>query len=118
MEGSTAKRATVGFILSLIGGIFILINGVVWFALSDLFESWGLGGMFGFGLAMDVLGGVMIVFAIIVFIGAYLIYLPGNEMIGGILVLIFSIISFIGFGGFIIGAILGIIGGALGLAKK
>jgi len=33
-------------------------------------------------------------------------------------VLIFSIISFFVGGGFIIGSILGIIGGALGLAKK
>jgi hypothetical protein len=39
-------------------------------------------------------------------------------VIGGILVLIFSILSIIIGGGFIIGLILGIIGGALGLAKK
>jgi hypothetical protein len=57
-------------------------------------------------------------FAIIIFIGAYLIYMPGRETLGGILVLIFSIVSFIGGGGFFIGAILGIVGGALGLAKK
>jgi len=118
LEGSTAKRATVGFILSLIGGIFILLNGLVWFAMSDFFNSLGLGGMFGFGLALDVLGGILVVFAIIIFIGAYLIYMPGNEMIGGILVLIFSIISFIGGGGFVIGAILGLVGGILGLLKK
>jgi len=119
LEGSTgAKRATVGFVLSLIGGIFILINGIAWFALSNLFDQLGLGGLFGFGLALDVLGGVMVVFAILVFIGAWLIYTPGKEMIGGILALIFSIISFIGGGGFVLGAILGLIGGILGLLKK
>jgi len=118
LEGSAPKRATAGFALSLVAGIFVLINGFAWIALSSFFDSLGLGGLFGFGLALDMLGTLIIVFAIIIFIGAFLIYRPGNEMIGGILVLIFSIISFIGFGGFIIGAILGIIGGALGLAKK
>jgi len=117
MEGST-KRATAGFIISLIAGIFVLINGIAWFMLSDLFETLGLGGMFGFGLVLETLGIITIVFAIILFIGAILIYMPGKELIGGILVLVFSIISFFTGGGFIIGAILGIIGGALGLAKK
>ncbi|MEM2102496.1 MAG: hypothetical protein QXM22_03170 [Candidatus Bathyarchaeia archaeon] len=120
MEGSTgAKRATVGFVLSLIGGIFILINGIAWFALSSIFDQLGLGSMLNFvGLTLDILGGVMVVFAILVFIGAWLIYTPGKEMIGGILALIFSIISFIGGGGFALGAILGLIGGILGLLKK
>jgi hypothetical protein len=118
LEGSAPKRATAGFALSLVAGIFVLINGLAWFALSSFFDSLGLGGLFGFGLALDMLGIITIVFAIIIFIGGYLIYMPGKEMIGGILVLIFSIISFMGGGGFIIGAILGIIGGALGLAKK
>jgi hypothetical protein len=121
LEGSAsapAKRATAGFALSLIAGIFVLINGLAWIALSSLFDSLGLGGMFGFGLALDMLGILLIMFAIIIFIGAYLIYMPGRETLGGILVLIFSIVSFIGGGGFFIGAILGIVGGALGLAKK
>jgi hypothetical protein len=44
--------------------------------------------------------------------------MPGKEIIGGIIVLIFSIISIVALGGFIIGMILGIIGGILGLLKK
>ena len=44
--------------------------------------------------------------------------MPGKEVIGGILVIIFSILSIVIGGGFIIGLILGIIGGILGLAKK
>lgn len=120
MEGSTgAKRATIGFALSLIGGILILINGVALFAMSSILDQLGLGDMLSLvGLSLDYLGGVMIVFAIIVFIGAWLIYTPGKEMIGGILALIFSVISFIGGGGFALGAILGLIGGILGLLKK
>jgi len=45
--------------------------------------------------------------------------MPGKEVIGGILVLVFSVISlFFTLGGLIIGLILGIVGGALGIAKK
>lgn len=59
-----------------------------------------------------------IIFAILVIIGAILIYMPGRETIGGIIVLGFSILSIFVGGGFIIGMILDIIGGALGLMKK
>jgi hypothetical protein len=58
------------------------------------------------------------ILAIIVIIGAILIYIPGKETIGGILVIIVSLISIVIGGGFIIGLILGIIGGILGLYKK
>lgn len=116
MEGSAAapaKRATAGFALSLVAGILIILDGIVLLAASSIVSSLNIA-----GLALGVLGGIAIIFAIIVFIGAWLIYTPGREMIGGILVLIFSIISIITGGGFFIGLILGIIGGALGLAKK
>jgi len=61
---------------------------------------------------------VGVIFAVLVLIGAILIYIPGKEVVGGILVIIFSLLSVITGGGFLIGLILGIIGGALGLAKK
>ncbi len=71
------------------------------------------------GYALATLGVVGLVLAILVIIGSILIYMPGKEVIGGILVLVFSIISlFFTAGGLFIGLILGIIGGALGLAKK
>jgi hypothetical protein len=43
---------------------------------------------------------------------------PQEHTAWGIIVLIFSIVSFIGMGGFLIGAILGIAGGALALSLK
>jgi hypothetical protein len=46
------------------------------------------------------------------------IYIPGKETFGGILAILFSLFSIIIGGGFIIGLILGIMGGILGLAKK
>jgi len=114
-EVTEVKKATAGFIISLIAGILILINALVFVALASFFEDLGLG--FATGI-MAGFGAMGLIFAVLVIIGAILIYMPGKEVIGGILVLIFSILSiFIG-GGFIIGLILGIIGGALGIAKK
>ena len=114
-EVKEVKKATAGFIISLIAGVLILINALVFVALASFFEDLGL--EFATGI-MAGFGAIGLIFAVLVIIGAILIYMPGKEVIGGILVLIFSILSiFIG-GGFIIGLILGIIGGALGIAKK
>jgi hypothetical protein len=51
-------------------------------------------------------------------VGAVLIYMPGKEVVGGIIVLIFSLLSIIVGGGFYLGLVLGIIGGILGILKK
>ena len=115
----TVKKATVGFIISLIAGILILINSLLFVAVAGMIES--IPGMDLIPGITEMIAGfaaVGLIFAIIVIIGAILIYMPGKEIIGGILVLIFSILSiFIG-GGFLIGLILGIIGGILGILKK
>ena len=123
---TSPKRATIGFALSLVAGIFILLNGLAFIALQSLLNS--LIDIVpipvaipGIGIAEAVfatIGAIGVVFAIIVFVGAFLIYMPGKEVIGGIIVLIFSILSIVAMGGFFIGIILGIIGGALGIAKK
>jgi hypothetical protein len=120
------KRATIGFALSLIAAILILLNGIAFIALQSVLNS--LIEFIpmpvtipGIGFAQSVfatIGAIGVVFAILVLIGAFLIYMPGKEVIGGIIVLIFSILSIVTMGGFFIGMILGIIGGALGIAKK
>jgi hypothetical protein len=120
---TVVKKATAGFIISLIAGIIILINALFIFALSSfvgsIIGSAGISGVTDVVAAGVVLyGAIGLLFAIIVIVGAIMIYMPGRETIGGILVLIFSILSIIIGGGFFIGLILGIIGGALGLAKK
>jgi hypothetical protein len=109
------KRATAGFAISLIAGILVLLDGIALIAVSGYVSS--LTG-YDLGSAIGAIGGLGIVFALIILFGAWLIYTPGKETLGGILVLIFSIISIFTGGGFFIGLVLGIIGGALGLAKK
>ncbi len=118
MTTNETKKATSGFIVSLIGGILILINAVAFVGLAEFVES--LGGVLPF-IVEDIfliLAAVGSILAILVIIGAILIYMPGKETIGSILVIIFSIISIVIGGGFLIGLILGIIGGILGLYKK
>lgn len=124
-EAVEVKRATAGFIVSLIGGIIDAIVAVLIIAAASWMAEVGEsmpGYRFGAGLATAVLatwGAIGLILAILVIIGAVLIYMPGKEVISGILVLVFSIISlFFTAGGFFIGLILGIIGGALGIAKK
>ncbi|MFX0202705.1 MAG: DUF6114 domain-containing protein, partial [Candidatus Hodarchaeota archaeon] len=56
---------------------------------------------------------------VIVLLSAVMLYRnPMSKTTWGVLILIFSILSVVGGGGFLVGMILGIIGGALGLAWK
>src|SRR4030066_1395658 len=118
------------FVLSLIGGILILVNGVMSFLMltyygADLGGMWGMmggyQGMMGslgfpFGSFMGLML-VALVCGIIVIIGALMLNSrPAERRSWGVIILIFSIVSFLGMGGFYIGAILGVAGGALALS--
>jgi len=43
---------------------------------------------------------------------------PSQRKTWGVLILVFSILSFLGFGGFIVGAVLGTVGGIMTLTWK
>ena len=113
--GSTSS---VPFILSLVGGILILISGIILAAFGSLLAS--ISAMVPGAEAITGLAGMMyipLVLGIIVLVGAILMRNPGKKRMASILVLICSIVSLVTIlgSGFFIGAILGIIGGALGL---
>jgi len=119
------------FLLSLIGGVLILIGG---FVVCGLALMWSLGMPFmgsmmehmtgymmeGFGLLgwLSCAAGLIgIVSGIIVLYGAFTLRSsPKERTTWGALILAFSLISLLGSGGFLIGAILGILGGILALA--
>ena len=112
-------KAVVGFALSLVSGILVLIQGIMRFIRGKFLEI-GIDFIrrrILAGVAFQVVGVIAVVFAILIIIGAFLIYSPGNEMTGGIIVLVFAVLSIITGGGFLAGFILGIIGGILGLLK-
>ncbi len=109
----SADRPTAAFVLSLIGGIFILMVGI-------------LLGIIGFTLTIFVagVGGILgifgLVWGIIVILGSVMMYRnPEQHTLWGIIVLVFSIVSWFGaLGGLFIGFLLGLIGGILGIAWK
>ena len=126
----------VPFVLSLIGGLIVLIFSLVnsvWFGSAAPY--WGgfggwMGGMMGnyhgfmgdYASSYGFMAGISIVgviSGIIVVISAVMLRVhPGEHLIWGTVIIVFSAISFLGMGGFFIGAILGIIGGALALSYK
>ncbi len=109
---SEDQRAIAGFTISLIAGILILANAL-------LFTT-AVGSILG--LVLPTLSGNLIIAAGIVFgaltIMGSLLLDRGKRAIGGLMVVIFSTLSIIVGGGFLIGLILGIVGGALGLAGR
>ena len=115
------QRPIIGFILSLVGAVLILLRGIVRivvghdilnFAGSDVIKH----RLFA-GIAFTILGGVAVIFAIIIIVGAYLMY-TGMTAVGGTIVIIFAVLSIFVGSGWLIGLVLALIGGILGLLKK
>ncbi|MEM1949161.1 MAG: DUF6114 domain-containing protein [Candidatus Caldarchaeum sp.] len=107
------EKPTAAFVLSLLSGIFIILGGLIGAALGAV-ATFFLGGIGG------VVGLLGLVFGIIVLVSAVMLYAnPRQHVVWSILILVFSILSWIGtFGGLIIGFILGLVGGILGLVYK
>jgi vacuolar-type H+-ATPase subunit I/STV1 len=110
------EKPTVAIVLSLIGGILILLFGMIMGIITII--NYGPGR----GEIIIVLGLLGIIYGILVIIGASLICTGEirKVRIGGVLVLLFSILSIFSpaFGGFIIGFILGFVGNILALVWK
>jgi hypothetical protein len=129
---SSPSLQTTAFILSLIGGIIILVGSLITSLLSAFGSPngtyYGMGpgmmGRFGFGFGygsgwMLGLSIIALICGILVLVGAVMINSrPVEHFTWGIIVLIFSIVSLIGMGGYFIGAILGIAGGAIALSYR
>jgi hypothetical protein len=74
------------------------------------------GSSYGFFAGISILS---LICGIIVIVGAVMLRAqPREHMIWATLIIVFSAVSFVGMGGFFIGAILGIIGGAFALSFK
>ena len=133
---SYQNMSGIAFILSLIAGILMLVSGALsalWFMSGGFYTNGmmnGFGGMMGgYGDMMDGFGvasGFMIglsflglISGVIVIVGALMLNArPAEHLIWGALILVFSIISFAGMGGFWIGALMGIAGGAIALSWR
>jgi len=133
---ATNIGTTFAFIVSLVGGLIIMIASilnVVWYSSgAPNFGGYGsyVGGMMdGYHNFMGSYGGsygfltgislVAVICGVIVLMGAIMLRVqPHQHMLWAIVIIVFSAISFVGMGGFFIGAILGIIGGAFDLSIR
>ncbi len=105
----------------------------MWF----MFGGFGIGGMMGgfsgmmggfqgmmgsLGIPFGFMSGfflIGLVSGVLVMIGALMLNTrPTEHTAWGIIILVFSAISILGMGGFLVGAILGIVGGALAISWK
>ncbi len=98
------------YILSLIGGIFILLAGL-------LIGLVGAAVTFMFAFIGGALGLFGIIWGIIIIVGAINLRAhPDQHVTWGVVILVFSLISWVGaFGGFFIGFLLSLVGGILGI---
>lgn len=132
------EKPNVAFVLSLIGGIFILLGGGgmtvfgMWMGNSGYgmmggYRGWGgmmgpvFGMMGGLGYGFGFLGIVGLIFGVIVIISAVMLNSkPKEHTTWGVVIIIFSVLSIFSsaMGGFGVGLVLGIIGGILALTWK
>lgn len=131
---SSQSMHVTAFVLSLIGGIIILIGSLISSLLSAFGSPYGTyygmgpGRMVGFGFGygygynsglITILSIISIVCGILVLLGAVMLNArPADHVVWGVMILAFSLISFVGMGGYFIGAILGIAGGAIALSYR
>lgn len=115
-------KMTNGLLLSLLAGFFVLLNGVLWFAifgfLGMMSDEISIMSMFNFTGVFWIFGVLGVFSAIAIFIGFTLVYQFRKVYAGGIVILVFSALSLGTGGGMAIGFILGIVGGALILKNR
>jgi hypothetical protein len=112
------RRATYGFILAMISAVLILLNAAA-LASPGFFgppTNWSsvffwLGGPSGIGQSIAVLIGLIAGFTVM---AGGIMMIMRRGVFGAALALPFAVISFIIGGGFIAGAVLGIVAGILG----
>jgi hypothetical protein len=126
---SNKQKPTVAFALSLVSGILTLIGGLtvtyVGMRRFELMDDMMRGYRYAFAAGpayftqfISVIGILGIIFGAIIILGAVMLNRkPGQHQTWGVVILIFSILSiFGGMGGYLVGLILGIVGGALAIS--
>src|SRR3989337_3306847 len=99
---NTQARPSIAFMLSLIGGIFIVLGSLFSFLMYSFWGTWGWGMMGpwmmgGYGFPYGFMWGfslVALIAGLIVILGAIMLQTrPADNILWGSMVLIFSIVS-------------------------
>ncbi len=105
-----SEKPTTAFILSLIGGILVLLGGLIWAAIGALIAFFFAG--------LGFLLWAFLIFGIIIMIGAVMINSnPSSAHSWGVVILILGVLSLFGVVT-ALGGILAIIGGVFALTWK
>ena len=131
-QNTSAEYPRTASIIALAGGLIITLSGVLFVAVSafvlpnltysSITVPHGLsasaipGLISGFVGLMGIFG--LVSGAIVLVSSVMLLTNSGQPRTWSVLILVFSVLSFVGMGGFIVGAVLGIVGGALVLKWK
>jgi len=144
-ELETQQRTDFRFVFSLIGGVLITLGSAIGisYAMMKVPYFWGMGSMmvgnygylmpnmmgggniFGNGLYTPDFYGKMISFETLGLVAGLFVLIfailmrskPRDRKTFGVIILAFSILSLIGTGGFLVGAILGVVGGVVALTN-
>ena len=132
---TTNQGITFAYIVSLVGGLIILITSIInvlWYSsgapnfggygsyirgiMGGYHNFMGIYSSYGFLAGISLLA---VICGVLVVMGAIMLRVhPEESRIWAIVIIAFSVVSFVGMGGFFIGAILGIVGGLFVLATR
>jgi hypothetical protein len=133
---STRQGVTLSYVMSLVGGLIVLIISLVnlvWFgsgaSTTGSFGSYMNGAMDGYHNFMGsyasstgfftAVSVVSLVCGVIVVMAALVLRIhPEEHFIWGVVIVAFSAVSFVGMGGYFVGAVFGIVGGVIALRYK
>jgi hypothetical protein len=117
IASAPAEPPTTAMVLSIIGGVFILLAGLaeLWVGATASFLTLSF-----LGAGLELLGGLGIVVGlVIILLAVFLHSRPEMHVVFGVLILVLSFVSWLSFfGGFFIGFLLALIGGILAITWK
>jgi len=117
LSGRPADRPVVAFVLSLIGGLFIVVGGLYGLVLTGSYY-------YGYSVSYVLFGVLGLVCGVGVLFGAALVYVvPRQRVAWGVVIIVLGVASLFSFtagmfGGFFIGMVLAILGGSLAIAWR
>ena len=129
-QQTTSGYPNTASILALVGGILMLLCGLLLMAVSifilpnldytNLSPPAHVTNMAGLvSGAVGFVGFFGLISGIVVLVSALMLQAdPSRRRTWGVLTLVFSVLSFLGLGGFVVGAILGIVGGIMTLTWR